>query len=376
MDDLSSAPGICFKRTRDVVGTGSCQRSKERRHSHARVDRWMTCSSRWINTFQPSFGMRQHHKGVRLMLLSPRIKLIASACAVVTAGVIGCHLDRTPQMPDHAPRSVAPEAPRHLEPLPQPILPEPALVSPPQALVPPVEDESAVPSAGLSPIQRMCFTSSCSTCCPSTCAPCCSQPGLLSRMVSNANGWHHQTKNFFRSLNPFGGGCSSCSSCDPCCSPCVSCCDPCGGVIHEGVVVSDVTMGCGPTCGPSCGPWAPSGCGANAGVWAPSGPMYYPQPYQQVPMQAPCNCQRGQAMMQPATWGGMPPQGYAQYPQYPQQPMAVPQYQPAYAQPQMVPAQPQHSYVSPAPASQPMASPGHSQPNYTPPMAVAPNAGN
>lgn len=313
------------------------------------------------------------------MKFTSRFKLFASATAVLTAGLIGCQIHRGAQEP----QPIAPEAPRYIEPLPdaqQPLLP-------PAAQVPPAEDELPVPSAGLSPIQRMCYTScsSCpSSCDVSCCDPCCT-PSFGSRLKAHLSGTgskmsalHCRTKQFMSALNPFSSGCSSCNVCDPCCSPCMSC-DPC---CSDGFVVSDVAM----PCSTGCGTWAPGGYGMQSGVWAPSAqPMmapqgYFPQQYPQMPAQAPCHCQQGQAGMMHPGYAQMPYMGYGpmnqmgnpNYQQYPQ--MAQPGYG---MQPMQQPVGQyyQHSQQVPVTApAQPMA-PGHTQPNYSQPTAVGPRSG-
>ncbi len=343
------------------------------------------------------------------MKLTTQFKLFASVTAILTAGLIGCHIHRG----GHISRRAAPEAPRRVEPLP--LAPAPyesnqPLLIPPQSQVPPADDELPVPSAGLGTIQRMSFSScsSCSTCstgCSTPCGSCndicydCS-PSWRARFINRTNekltALHCRTRQFLSSLK--SGGCSSCSVCD---TGCFSSCDPCcsSGMAMDGFVVSDCTMP-SPCCSPCMtSPCGMSPCGMSTGVWSPvSQPMmpqgYYPQQYPQMPMQAPCNCQQGQAGMSYPGYGAMP-QGYAAMPQQGYAPQMQPGYpamapqgygmQPG-AQPPM-PQQYQYQYppqqrapqVAPIPAPVPQTTgllePGHSQPNYTQPAAVAPRSG-
>lgn len=291
-----------------------------------------------------------------------RTRFIAAASMTLAAGLIGCQIHRSHT--SHQP-SVRSELIHTAEPLPLDgnALPRsnnqtPILV--PQTQLPPADDEDPVPSAGLSPIQRMCF-SSCSSCntgcssCTTSCSPC--SPGLfdhmrqkMARSQCKMNSVRSRFHDLLAELNPLSGSCSSCS---PCGSPCGSSCE----TVMDGFVIDD---GC------SSNMWMPgsgcSPCASNSGMWMPASypNMAYQQPMspQYPPMnpgQPPCNC-RGEQHFQQPTYAPQYPQ--AQQPYYPPQPQAQynPQPHPQYGsqpQPQYNP-QPQYSqqpqYAHPQPS--------------------------
>ena len=157
--------------------------------------------------------------------------------------------------------------------------------------------------AGLFPIERTCYTTSCRPSCGSSCDPCCG-PNLVDVICapfSKANQKVHavgtRAHDLLVELNPFACG----SGCSPCCSPCMSACDSC---CSDGFVIGDCQMPCSP-CGVMPGPNVWGGQPAcNSGVWSPAGyaqapymgpPQGYGPMYGQMPpQQPPCNCRPGQ----------------------------------------------------------------------------------
>lgn len=266
------------------------------------------------------------------MKLSFRFRSLAAAGVTLTAGLIGCQINRCHNCHEQG-RSefVVPVEPMPIsnDKLPSDSQPTPLLV--PQSQVPPSEDEVPVPTAGLTPIQRTCFITrnacapACSTC-PTSCGPSCGM-GFLDHMhakMARSQCKMNAVRSRFHDLMVELSPCNSCSSCQTC-SPCNSGCSSCDTVI-DGYASGDFGYGNGA--------WAaPAYSAYDRGMWTPTtyGPMNYGPQYQAAyqpsqMIQPPCNCRQNQQQI---------PQQYGYAPQQYQQPYAPqqPYYQPQYAPP-------------------------------------------